>query len=42
MLTNELEQVKRKKIRLQESVYELVKDADKLTLDVEEKNDEVT
>ena len=37
--TNELEQGKQKKISLQESVCELVKDADKLTVDAEEKND---
>ena len=30
IVTNELEQVKKKKIRLQESVCELVNDADKL------------
>ena len=39
IVTNELEQVKQKKIRLQESVCELVRDADKLSLDTEEKND---
>ena len=39
VVTNELEQVKQKKIRLQESVCELVKDADKLPLDAKEKND---
>ena len=39
IVTNELEQVKQRKIRLQESICELVKDADKLSLDVEEKND---
>ena len=39
IVTNELEQIKQKKIRLQESVCELVKDADKLSLDAEEKND---
>ena len=38
-VTNELKQVKQKKICLQESVCELVKDADKLFLDAEEKND---
>ena len=37
--TNELEQVKQKKTHIQESVCELVKDADKLSLDAEEKND---
>ena len=37
--TNKLEQVKQKKICLQESVCELVKVADKLSLDTEEKND---
>ena len=37
--TNEPEQGKQKKISLQESVCELVKDADKLTVDAEEKND---
>ena len=37
--TKELKQVKPKKICLQESVIELVKDADKLSLDPEEKND---
>ena len=40
IVTNYLEQVKQKKIRLQESVCELVKDADKLSLDAEEKNDD--
>ena len=40
IVTNYLEQVKQKKIRLQESVCELVKDADKLPLDAEEKNDD--
>ena len=39
IVTNELEQIKQKKIRLQESVCGLVKDADKLSLDAEEKND---
>ena len=39
IVTNKLEQVKQKKIRLQESVCELVKDADKFFLDAEEKND---
>ena len=39
IVTNELEQVKQRKISLQESICELVKDADKLSLDVEEKND---
>ena len=39
VVTNELEQVKEKKIRLQESVCELVRDADKLSLDAKEKND---
>ena len=39
IVTNELEQVKQKKIRLQESVCEVVKDADKLSLDAEENND---
>ena len=39
IVTNELVQVKQRKIRLQESICELVKDADKLSLDVEEKND---
>ena len=39
IITNELEQVKQKKICLQESVCELVKDAGKLSLDAEEKND---
>ena len=38
IVTNKLEQVKQKKIRLQESVCELVKDADKFSLDAEEKN----
>ena len=38
IVTNELKQVKQKKIRLQESVCELVKDADKLSLNAEEKN----
>ena len=37
--TNKLEQVKQKKICLQESVCELVKVADELSLDIEEKND---
>ena len=39
IVTNKLKQVKQKKIRLQESVCELVKDADKFFLDAEEKND---
>ena len=39
IVTNELVQVKQRKICLQESICELVKDADKLSLDVEEKND---
>ena len=39
IITNELEQVKQKKICLQESVCELVKDAGKLSLDAEEKDD---
>ena len=39
IITNELEQVKQKKICLQESVCELVKDAGKLSLDAEEIND---
>ena len=38
IITNELEQVKQKKSRLEESVCELVKDAHKLSLDAEEKN----
>ena len=38
IITNELEQVKQKKICLQESVCELVKDAGKLSLDAEEKD----
>ena len=39
IVTDELKQVKQKKICLQESVCELVKDADKLSLNAEEKND---
>ena len=39
IVTNELEQVKQKKTHIQESVCKLVKDADKLSLNVEEKND---
>ena len=39
IVTNELGQVKQKKIYLQESVCELVKDADKLPFGAEEKND---
>ena len=39
IVTNKLKQVKQKKIHFQESVCELVKDADKLPLDAEEKND---
>ena len=39
IIRNELEQVKQKKICLQESLCELVKDAGTLSLDAEEKND---
>ena len=39
IVTNELEQVKQKRIHLQESGCELAKDADKLSLDAEEKDD---
>ena len=39
LVTNELKEVQQKKICLQESVCELVKHADKLSLDAEEKND---
>ena len=39
IVSSEFEQVKQKKICLQESVFELFKDADKLSLDAKEKND---
>ena len=39
IVTNELKQVKQKKTHIQESVCKLVKDADKLSLNAEEKND---
>ena len=39
IVTNELGQVKQKKICLQESICELVKDTDKLSFGAEEKND---
>ena len=39
IVTNELDQVKQKKTHIQESVCKLVKDADKLSLNAEEKND---
>ena len=39
MVARELEQVQQKKSHLQESVCELVKNADNFSLDAEEKND---
>jgi len=39
IITTEIEEVNKKRLRLQESVTDLVKDADSLSIDAEKKND---